>query len=196
MTQSPDNLPYWRKPVVRVDQVVDPLEASVTDGPPIDDADPLADLPPETVVMAGDEAAPADDEPARGNMSSPQAHASSLSVMDAQSALADSHLRMRQANAARQIARGKVAQALERFQRVTGQRQTQADLIRQHLASEHQFRADRAAGKIAPRPQPRLGSAVDAYSFYTRNSGRGAGGGRAFGRGAFPKSMRGRVIPK
>ena len=45
------------------------------------------------------------------------------------------------------------------------------------------------------RAQPRLGSKVDEFAYYTRAHGRGTGGGRrAFGRGAYGPSMRGRTI--
>jgi hypothetical protein len=160
------------------------------------DTDPLADLPPETVVTVADEAAPA-DEP-RGTSSTPQARlVTTLSVNDAQRALSESQLRSRQATNAQRTARGNLTLALAQFQRVTGQTQTFEQLARQHLASETQLRADRKAGLIPQRGgQRRLGSAIDSYSFYTRASGRGAGGGRAFGRGAYPKSMRGAVVPK
>jgi hypothetical protein len=49
--------------------VTDPLADDVVTAVALDDTDPLADLPPETVVMAGDEAAPA-DEP-RGTFDAP-----------------------------------------------------------------------------------------------------------------------------
>jgi hypothetical protein len=110
--------------------------------------------------------------------------------------LAESHLRNARATDSVRAANGNVAVALQRFQTATMQTQNFEGLVREHIKSENQLRADRVAGRIAPRPQRRLGSAVDAFAFHTKESGRGTGGGRAFGRGAYPKSMRGRVIPK
>jgi len=119
-----------------------------------------------------------------------------ISVIEAQRLVAESHLRMARATDAQRTARGKVALALERFQRATMQTQDFSSLVREHIQSENQLRADRAAGKIPARHQRRLGSAIDSFAYHTRASGRGAGGGRSFGRGAYPASMRGRVIPK
>jgi hypothetical protein len=197
MTQSPDNMdalkarwPSLRDPLDDTDPLAEPqAQTGITVA-----SDPLAELPPEAVAMVDDEAAPA-DEP-RGTSSSPQARlVTILSVNDAQRALSESHLRSRQATARQRECRGKVALALAAFQRATGQTQTFEQLAREHLKSETQLRADRAAGKIPTRRPQRLGSAVDSFAYHTRASGRGAGGGRAFGRGAYPKSMRGAVVP-
>ena len=190
MDDNHNTEPFWRRPLPPIQH-------------PAVETDPLADLPPETVVTV-DEAAPADDP--RGI--SPQAHLADtpangaapsrpVSVADAQRALVDSQMRSARATDAQREARGNVALALERFQRATMQTQTPEQLVRAHIESENQLRADRVAGKIPQRGgQRRLGSAVDAFAFHTRASGRGAGGGRAFGRRAFPASMQGRVVPK
>ena len=60
-----------------------------------------------------------------------------------------------------------------------------------------------SCGKIVPKAVApsgaSLGSAVeiDEFAFYTRAHGRGTGGGRAFGRGAYGPAMRGRtILPK
>jgi hypothetical protein len=194
MTQSPtDTEPFWRRPVVRVD-------APHAD-PAVDTTDPLAD---DARPTADQVEAPAPESlqnfgalHANGNAPAKATPRSVLSVNEAQRALTESHVRMARATDAQRTARGNVALALEKFQRATMQTCTPDQLIKRHLASEAQLRVDRAAGKVAPRGgQRRLGSAIDAYAFYTKASGRGAGGGRAFGRKAFPASMRGRVIPK
>jgi hypothetical protein len=214
MTQ--DTRPFWQRPLPPIQYPADPLEdaAPVTDGLPVD-TDPLAE--PETAMADG--AAPADDD-SEGIVSSPQAHpvpfdtshangdASPpvdtvkaaprpvLSVVEAQRRLVEVQLRCACATDRQREMRGKLGLALEKFQRATLQTQTPEQLLRQHLESEARLREDRKAGRVAPRPQRRLGSAIDAFAFHTKDSGRGAGGGRAFGRGAYPKAMRGRVIPK
>jgi hypothetical protein len=146
--------------------------------PPHDDAAnsaPRPENPARVSFRASDQAA--------GLMAS--APSPTLSVIEAQRRVMDSQMRSARAADAQRAARGNVALALEKFQRATMQTQTPEQLIRQHLESEAQLRADRAAGKIAPRGgQRRLGSAIDAYAFYTKASGRGAGGGAAFRRGA------------
>lgn len=118
-----------------------------------------------------------------------------LSVAAAQQALIESQLRVQEATDWQRHWRGMVAVALEKFQRTTMQTTTPEQLIRQHLESENEQRRLRAEGKLPPRPERRLGSAVDAFAYYTRASGRSAGGGRAFNRGAFRPAMRGQVIP-
>jgi hypothetical protein len=149
------------------------------------DTDPLAELPPETVAVA-DEAAPADEW--RGTSSSPQARL--VSVTEASNLVSESQLRCQLATDRQRECRGRVALALEKFQRATMQTCTPEQLVRQHIASSNQERADRVAGKAPVRPQRRLGSAVDSFAFHTRNSGRGAGGGAAFRRGAHSQSGR------
>jgi hypothetical protein len=166
--------PFWRRPLPLIQR-------------PAEDADPLADAPaPETLqnfdAPHSNGTAPLPNPPAK-------ATPRPVSVADAQRALVASQLRNVKATDAQREARGKVALALEKFQRATMQTQTQEQLIRQHIASENEQRRLRAEGKIAPRGgQRRLGSAIDSYAFHTRNSGRGAGGGRAFSRGASSKS--------
>ncbi len=209
-----DTRPFWQRPLPPIQYPA----SSVTNGRPPVDTDPLADDPlaaPETAMADG--AAPADDDPVtQGDSSSPQARpvenstpvafpvsdtaaaeASGdarpppLSVLEAQRRLVEVQLRCARATDRQRKARGNVALALAAFQKATMQTQTQEQLIRQHIESENQLRADRAAGKIAPRGgQRRLGSAVDAFAFHTRAMGRGAGGGRAFARGAKPASAR------
>ena len=126
------------------------LAASVSDGQP---DDPLADVP--------DGSSP----PTHGRPSAPRP----VSVADARCALVNSQMRCARATDRQREARGNVAVALERFQRATMQTVTQEQLVRQHIESENRLRADRVAGKIAPRGgQRRLGSAIDAYAFYTK----------------------------
>ena len=196
MTQ--DTRPFWQRPLPPIQYPADPLEdaASVTDGLPVD-TDPLAE--PETAMADG--AAPADDDPVtQGDQSSPQARPVTtqiepprpvLSVVEAQRRLVEVQLRCARATDRQRKARGNVALALEKFQRATMQTCTPEQLVRQHIESENQLRADRAAGKIAPRGgQRRLGSAIDSFAYHTRAMGRGAGGGAAFRRGARPGSAR------
>jgi len=156
------------------------------DTDPLADTDPL-ELPPEPLATAvSDGAAPADDAGGT-SASSPQAGpvTTPLSVTDAQRAVHESHLRNARATDQQRECRGRVAFALAAFQRATMQTTTFEQLAREHINSENQLRADRAAGKIPQRGgQRRLGSAVDAFAYHTRNSGRGAGGGAAFRRGA------------
>ena len=100
-----------------------------------DITDPLADLPPETVAVVVDEAAPA-DEP-RGTLhSSPQARL--VTVSEAQRNLLDSQLRNGRATDAQREARGNVALALQRFQVATRQTCTQEQLQREAIASSNQ----------------------------------------------------------
>jgi hypothetical protein len=184
------------------------------------DDDPLADaetdLPSETLknfaAPHANGAAPSHDDAANGaprpenpaRVSFPasdqaaglmaSAPSPTLSVIEAQRRVVDSQMRSAHAADRQREARGKVALALEKFQRATMMTCSPSQLIRRHIESENQLRADRAAGKIAPcGGQRRLGSAVDAYAYHTRAIGRGAGGGRAFARGAKPSSAR---IPK
>jgi len=184
------------------------------------DIDPLADDPlaePETVMADG--AAPADDDPVvQGDLSSPQARpvtladapvilpgvvakaaepevtlpaSPPLSVEAAQRRLVDSQMRCARATEAQGLCRGKVALALERFQRVAMVVQTQSDLAREFIASENEQRRLRAEGKLPQRGgHRRLGSEIDRFAFATRAMGRGAGGGSAFRRGAAPAARR------
>jgi hypothetical protein len=159
-------------------------------------ADPLADDP-----LADDVSTP-NASGASGQAAEPtvmvmaEAPPPLLTVADAQRALTESHVRMAQATDAQRAARGNMALALEKFQRATMQTCTAEQLVRQHLESENQLRADRAAGKIPPHGgQRRLGSQIDSFAYYTRATGRSAGGGRAFGRRAYPARMRGQTIP-
>ncbi len=205
MSDTMDNRPYWQKPVPPIKYPAldsDPLAdnggvtlteeslqnfaASQTNGAASSDIpstdstsepDPLADLPPETDKIA----APADVQ--RGTSASPQA-SSVLSVPEAQRLLTESHLRMAVATDRQKTARSNVAHALAVFQRLTLQTQDFESLVREHIASSNQERADRVAGRGPVRPQRRLGSAIDSFAFHTKNAGRSAGGGAAFRRGA------------
>ncbi len=109
----------------------------------------------------------------------------------------DCYQRLQQATTRQRECRARVARSLQRWQQATMQTISREQLVRQHLANETQLRKDRAEGR-APQPAPpRLGSKVDEFAYYTRAHGRGTGGGRAFGRGAYGPAMRGRsVLPK
>jgi len=160
------------------------------------DTDPLADMPaPETLenfepLRANGDAQPHDDMA----KATPRPV---LTVMDTQRALFESQMAVKASVNAQREARGRVAFALERFQRATGQTQTFEQLVREHLKSENEQRRLRVAGKLPPRGgQRRLGSAIDSFAYYTKAHGRGTGGGRAFARKAYPPSARGGVVPK
>jgi hypothetical protein len=127
-------------------------------------------------------------EPLADDGAAPQAE---ISVADAQARLVETQMRVARAIERQGECRGLVAAALAVFQRVASQTVTQEQLIRQHLESENELRRLRAEGKLPQRgSQRRLGSAIDAYAYHTRNSGRGAGGGAAFRRGATSASGR------
>ncbi len=124
----------------------------------------------------------------------------SAAVNRAMATQADCQMRLNAAADRRRVCNGRVNLALSRWQNATQQTITQEQLIRQHLASETQLRADRAAGRVPERATPHLGSAIDAFAYYTKAHGRGTGGGRSFARGgpggSYPPSMRGRTIPQ
>ncbi len=124
----------------------------------------------------------------------------SAAVIRATATQADCQMRLNAAVDRRRVCDGRVNMALSRWQSATQQTITQEQLIRQHLASETQLRADRAAGRVPERATPHLGSAIDAFAYYTKAHGRGTGGGRSFARGgpggSYPPSMRGRTIPQ
>jgi hypothetical protein len=118
-------------------------------------------------------------------------------VIEGHRVQADCQQRLQQAATRQRECRHRVAMRLQRWQSATMQTISQEQLIRQHLAHENQLRKDRAEGRGPERAQPRLGSKVDEFAYYTRAHGRGTGGGRAFGRGAYGPSMRGRsILPK
>jgi hypothetical protein len=113
----------------------------------------------------------------------------------ARQAHSDCQIRLQQAADRRSAVNGALALALRAWQVATSQTITQEQLVRAHLAGETQHRADVAAGRVPEREQPRIAnSKIDQFAYYTKQHGRGAGGGRAFGRGAFGPSMRGRTI--
>jgi hypothetical protein len=179
-----------------IDPLAEPLAIPSSNGTvdPLAD-DPLAETPASDVIHPLPDAASPVNLP--GAVAKAAAEASGdalpppLSVVEAQRRLVDSQMRCARATEAQGLCRGEVALALAAFQRVAMVVQTQSDLIRQHIESENQLRADRAAGKIAPRGgQRRLGSAIDSFAYHTRAMGRGAGGGAAFRRGARPGSAR------
>lgn len=118
----------------------------------------------------------------------------------AQQAHVDCQIRLQAAADRRPTVNGALSIALRNWQNATMQTITQEQLVRQHLASETQLRADRAAGRVPERATPQIAnSAIDRFAFYTKAHGRGTGGGRSFGRGgpggSYPPSMRGRTLP-
>ncbi len=106
----------------------------------------------------------------------------------------DCYQRLQAATNRQRECRARVALMLSRWQNATMQTISREQLVRQHLANETQLRKDRAEGRAPQQVQPRLGSAIDAFAYHTRHMGRGAGGGRSFGRGAYGPAMRGRTI--
>lgn len=193
------NEPFWKRPLPPITRlpVDDPLELT--------EDDPLA--APGKASAIGDGAAITSKKEVHpvaeslDNFESPHANGSApshidapkaaLSVVAAHHQLAEAQMRCARATDRQREARGNVAVALEKFQRATMVTQNFEQLIRQHIDSENKLRADRVAGNLPQRgAQRRLGSAVDAYAFHTRNHGRGAGGGNAFRRGAHPAARR------
>jgi len=178
-----------------IDPLAEPLAIPSSNGTVDIDPDPLAETSASDVIHPLPDAATPVNLP--GAVAKAAAEASGdalpppLSVVEAQRRLVDSQMRCARATDRQRKARGNVALALEKFQRATMQTCTPEQLVRQHIESENQLRADRAAGKIAPRGgQRRLGSAIDSFAYHTRAMGRGAGGGGAFRRGAKPASAR------
>ena len=118
-------------------------------------------------------------------------------VIEGHRVQSDCQQRLQQATNRQRECRHRVAMSLQRWQNATMQTITQEQLVRQHLAHETQLRKNRVEGRGPERATPRLGSKVDEFAFYTRAHGRGTGGGRAFGRGAYGPAMRGRtILPK
>jgi hypothetical protein len=133
------------------------------------------------------------DDPLADDAAAPRAE---ISVASAQARLVESQMRVARAIEQQQQCRGFVATALAAFQKATSQTTNFEQLAREHIAASNQERADRVAGKIPQRGgQRRLGSAVDAFAYHTRNQGRGAGGGEAFRRGAHRGGRR-LIVPK
>jgi hypothetical protein len=126
----------------------------------------------------------------------PLADTAPISVADAQARAVETQMRVARSIERQKDRRGRVAVALQRFQRATSASTNFESLAREHIRASNEERADRVAGKIPQRgAQRRFGSAVDAYAFYTKASGRGAGGGEAFRRGAARASRR-LIVPK
>ncbi len=91
----------------------------------------------------------------------------------------------RQANERQLVARGRRNLALRDWQNATMQTITPEQLIRSHIDAETQLRADVKEGRVSPRKSPDQPgpSKIDQFAFYTKNAGRGAGGGSSFRRG-------------
>jgi len=154
--------------------------------------DPLADAP---VTGSVETTEPGDQ--VNGKPAAP------TTVPQADQALANARIELRAAYDRQRDCRGRVQLALARWMRATVRTPTQEELTREYLRGEIQLRADRASGKIPPRPQQqrRLGSAIDSFAFHTKNHGRSAGGGRAFarplveGQKVFGPTFHGRELP-
>lgn len=168
----------------------EPLHANGT-GQPHDDTVRSTPGPISTPVRS----VPASDQAAESAVLS--APPPTISVAECAMAVQEAQIAYRLATDRQRDCRGRVAQALDGWQRSMRMTCTPEQLRREYLASEQEQRRLRVEGRDGPRnAQRRLGSAVDSFAYHTRHSGRGAGGGRAFGRGAYPASMRGRIIPK
>jgi hypothetical protein len=91
----------------------------------------------------------------------------------------------RQANERQLVARGRRNLALRDWQNATMQTITPEQLIRSHIDAETQLRADVKEGRVSPRKSPDQPgpSKIDQFAYYTKNQGRGAGGGSSFRRG-------------
>jgi hypothetical protein len=126
----------------------------------------------------------------------------SAALNAARQAHVDCQIRLQAAADRRPTVNGNLAIALQRWQNATAQTITQEQLVRAHLAGETQHRADVAAGRVPERAQPRIAnSKIDQFAYYTKQHGRGTGGGRAFGRSlvegqkVFGPAFHGRDLP-
>lgn len=124
-------------------------------------------------------------------------------VIRAVAAQGDCERRVAAAQDRRRVCNSRVNVAQGRWQDATRQTISQEQLVRSHLASEIELQKDRAEGRVPGRAVPHLGSAIDAFAYYTKAHGRGTGGGRSFARpsargvqGSFGPHMRGYTIPK
>ena len=115
-------------------------------------------------------------------------------VIEGHRVQADCQQRLQQATIRQRDCRARVAGVCNAGSTPPCRRSPKNSLFVRILAGELQLRRDRAEGRGPERAQPRLGSKVDEFAYYTRAHGRGTGGGRAFGRGAYGPSMRGRTI--
>jgi hypothetical protein len=110
-----------------------------------------------------------------------------LSVAAAQRRLIESQVRLRTAIDRQRECRGRIGIAIQKWQQAIGAIVTAEDNVRQHLASEAQKRADRAAGRIPARsgrarPGP---SVIDQIAAGTAGAVYGnRGGAFAYKRGA------------
>lgn len=109
----------------------------------------------------------------------------------ADQALANRRAELIVAQGAERVTRDKLAKAIQTFQAGTPFKpMTRDELIRSHLAAESALRQVR---KNQGAPAPRIGrSAVDRVAYYSKfGGGPGAGGGRAYARGAAPSQAKG-----
>ncbi len=120
----------------------------------------------------------------------------------ARQAHVDCQIRLQRAADQRLPANRNVGLALQAWQNATAETISQEQLVRAHLAGETQLRADRAAGRVPERAQPRIAnSKIDQFAYYTKQHGRGTGGGRAFarplveGQKVFGPAFHGRALP-
>jgi len=94
-------------------------------------------------------------------------------------------------------ARSKFSIARDRFLRAIGaQGPTPDELFRQHARDSNEYLRAIKEGRVSRPVYSRIGaSVVDHMGAAMRGSGQRAGGGRAYTRGAYPSSMRGRKLP-
>jgi hypothetical protein len=106
--------------------------------------------------------------------------------------LANRRVELIAAQNAEREARATLAQAVGAFQAGFSP-MTPEQLRRQHVQEQAGIREAIREGRMAPR-RPTFGkSRVDASAYYQRGGSPG-GGGRAYSRGAFPASARGRTV--
>lgn len=120
-----------------------------------------------------------------------------LTVKQAQENLVMAQVRFRKAVERRGEARGRTAQAIQRWQKAIGDIRTHTDNAKEYIRSEQARRAGVAAGELPARQASRPGkSYIDRVRFYGRQ-GDAADFARkqmhhgGASRGAYPASMRG-----
>lgn len=113
------------------------------------------------------------------------------SLFDRQEKVSESTVRMRLADERVRECRGRVAECITRWQTIHAG--NFEGLIREHIANENRLRAERVASgqsRVTGHPGP---SEIDRFAFYTKQSGRRAGGGGSFRRGGYTPSEAARI---
>jgi hypothetical protein len=123
-----------------------------------------------------------------------------MTISEAQENLVVAQTRFRKALEAQRVARGRVSQAIIRWQTTVGGTPNHTALAKAHIASEQERKRQIAEGRAHPAQRSRPGkSYIDRVRFY---QGRGDANDflrkqmrRGASRGAYPSSMRGQKLP-